>query len=954
MLEPSTRSAPPAALSLIAGRVEASVLRSAGASLTPVQYADVVCERALEGICGYPTCGKPPRRAMAARGESKSLDALAINVGLLGNASAVNNFCSALCCTASTFFYRQLSPVALPLRAKDGRCYAVELWEDPSTAIPSMQSDTLGTTTATTEPRGSSLRIVERFSATSDPQPPWAPPAECNALAVEGFVSRRRDGHTAVAAIDAHTLAPRRPGDLPPSSARHDVEVTTSKPRLPPGEGMIRLPSRRTAPKATIKAASLLSGVSRSTVAGVRINAAHDATPDVHGENAVAASEPPRRRLQPWHERGGSTGLGLYSEALQRSAAEGAAGDDAQLGVDIDDGGDDDAKVDPFIRNFQQPSNQRLLDVAAHANSAAALHAIKLSTTAPSDAATTAPDRQHIEEAAVRRPPTANPARNSGNVGPGRRDDYGDDDEDGDDDDTDNGGDVDDDEDDGEFGGIWLNRAPVELVKQISHVPRAVPGNDDSLSYRNSNAVLPRAGRDTPSSIAIGIGGITAIGLAYDAPESDDSEQDDGVDVGRNVAGRTGDGLTSANGGAVATRQPQSVDVQSQVEVTGDAARDVEGDSSVNPLNEVAAPIGSASAGASGPPRSVVDGRLTESVATMSAATAVSEPLSIQRHCGLGDFGVLTAAIAAWRTDATADLLAGRTAVSAKPSSSAASGGTVEAARKAYVEAGLLAGAALISKTTRSVGDKGTSVDGVWKDAGGVYDRQQMPPAGATTASAEVTAGVTSLTRARLSALAATFDYRRPAPSLSEVHWGLLAAVAISSLNDLLDGAHLSSRIDVHVDELPLFRDGPHILATLEDIDAPSVQLPAARNDDGGGGGRGCTMPQMPSEQGDALHRGRHKGLNDSVPVRPSPVQLALLQWTLVHGVDAPLPTMGTRSEFDTSDGKSTLRQTPVAAAGQPPAVMRSQQEQLALADADLVLAAQKLAGLTGVPQIQR
>ena len=45
-------------LLLMDGAVDAHVLETAADILQPQQYADIVEERATEGLCGYPSCDK--------------------------------------------------------------------------------------------------------------------------------------------------------------------------------------------------------------------------------------------------------------------------------------------------------------------------------------------------------------------------------------------------------------------------------------------------------------------------------------------------------------------------------------------------------------------------------------------------------------------------------------------------------------------------------------------------------------------------------------------------------------------------------------------------------------------------------------------------------------------------------------------------------------------------------
>ena len=94
--------------------VAPAALEAAAAVLQPQHYEDVVVERALDGLCGYPLC----EQSAPARGQGRQM-LVSASERKVYDISSLHNFCGRECAQRSKQYMERLQPVSLYLRTGD-------------------------------------------------------------------------------------------------------------------------------------------------------------------------------------------------------------------------------------------------------------------------------------------------------------------------------------------------------------------------------------------------------------------------------------------------------------------------------------------------------------------------------------------------------------------------------------------------------------------------------------------------------------------------------------------------------------------------------------------------------------------------------------------------------------------------------------------------------------------
>ena len=91
-----------------------AALEAASNVLQPQHYEDVVVERALDGLCGFPPCSQ----AAPARGQGRKI-LVSMSEHKVYDVTGLHNFCSRACAERSQAYLQSLQPVSLFLRTGD-------------------------------------------------------------------------------------------------------------------------------------------------------------------------------------------------------------------------------------------------------------------------------------------------------------------------------------------------------------------------------------------------------------------------------------------------------------------------------------------------------------------------------------------------------------------------------------------------------------------------------------------------------------------------------------------------------------------------------------------------------------------------------------------------------------------------------------------------------------------
>ena len=155
---------------LLEPAVPEAALDAAAEVLQPEHYEDIVVERALDGLCGFPCCGE----VAPARGQGRKIH-VSLSDKKVYDISGLHNFCGRACAQRSQAYLQRLQPVSLFLRTGD-----------PTAAAAAVAATRAATTTATDAPSGSTAAAAAPAVDVSDstaaathaaaPVPPPPPP----------------------------------------------------------------------------------------------------------------------------------------------------------------------------------------------------------------------------------------------------------------------------------------------------------------------------------------------------------------------------------------------------------------------------------------------------------------------------------------------------------------------------------------------------------------------------------------------------------------------------------------------------------------------------------------------------------------------------------------------------------------------------------------------------------
>jgi hypothetical protein len=94
--------------------VSEAALTAAAAVLQPHHYEDVVTERAIDGLCGFPLCSE----VAPARGQGRKIH-VSLSSHKAYDISGLHNFCGRACAARSKQYMESLQPTSLFLRTGD-------------------------------------------------------------------------------------------------------------------------------------------------------------------------------------------------------------------------------------------------------------------------------------------------------------------------------------------------------------------------------------------------------------------------------------------------------------------------------------------------------------------------------------------------------------------------------------------------------------------------------------------------------------------------------------------------------------------------------------------------------------------------------------------------------------------------------------------------------------------
>ena len=200
---------------LLDGAICADVLAAAAELLQPEHYDDVVCERGIDGQCGYPGCGNPVKKRGAGSRYHVSLSEHKVY-----DRSTMREFCSNDCARRSQEYARGLSTVSLFLRKG-----AVAVQAAPAAGA----GEPAATAAAAPAAAAPAAAAPSAPSAPADATPAAATPAATGA----GF----RSGDIMVGQIAERTDhgVPRPPQPPPRPDLVEGYPTRWSAPSAPPG-----------------------------------------------------------------------------------------------------------------------------------------------------------------------------------------------------------------------------------------------------------------------------------------------------------------------------------------------------------------------------------------------------------------------------------------------------------------------------------------------------------------------------------------------------------------------------------------------------------------------------------------------------------------------------------------------------------------------------------------------
>ena len=148
--------------SLLEPSVSEEALEAAAEVLQPSHYADVVEERALDGLCGFPACGK----AAPARGQGRRVH-VSLSEKKVYDISSLHNFCGRACAVKSAQYAETLSMTSLFLRTGNHAAAAAKARAAAAKAAAATTASGLNA-----EPTGSITDAPPAAVAAPPPRPP--------------------------------------------------------------------------------------------------------------------------------------------------------------------------------------------------------------------------------------------------------------------------------------------------------------------------------------------------------------------------------------------------------------------------------------------------------------------------------------------------------------------------------------------------------------------------------------------------------------------------------------------------------------------------------------------------------------------------------------------------------------------------------------------------------------
>ena len=137
-----------------------AALEAASSVLQPQHYEDIVVERALDGLCGFPPCSQ----AAPARGQGRKIH-VSMTQHKVYDVSGLNNFCSRECAERSKAFSESLQPVSLFLRTGDPAAAQAAVAATKAAVDGESMAEAPPATRASTSIAGSEVAAAERLPA---------------------------------------------------------------------------------------------------------------------------------------------------------------------------------------------------------------------------------------------------------------------------------------------------------------------------------------------------------------------------------------------------------------------------------------------------------------------------------------------------------------------------------------------------------------------------------------------------------------------------------------------------------------------------------------------------------------------------------------------------------------------------------------------------------------------
>jgi hypothetical protein len=233
--------------SLMSGEVDAGALRSAAECFQPAHYADVVVERFLAGVCGYPRCAKPMAGPRKSRNTQEAV-ARAKAGPPSTDAHAPEHYCSDECHRASLFLCAQLSdtPPHMRLQAR-AASFWVQLAEDRDDEAPPARVQPRENGAATAAANGAGTGVAAASKAARPPEGGELASPAARSVAQVAVAPPSTAGSSSTSMVDSVVIVERQPPTSPrqqqltSSGAANAVEGYSSRAGRPgDDEGRLR------------------------------------------------------------------------------------------------------------------------------------------------------------------------------------------------------------------------------------------------------------------------------------------------------------------------------------------------------------------------------------------------------------------------------------------------------------------------------------------------------------------------------------------------------------------------------------------------------------------------------------------------------------------------------------------------------------------------------------------